>query len=103
MNLLPFATLACRHPPSRSGPGTCQAFEGPIPAMSRISAPTLHRIKALTVACVLASGLLGAAAAHALEPVQDSDTHVLPVWNTSSGRVEALLLLSPQQADGSAG
>ncbi|MEJ5206897.1 hypothetical protein [Denitratimonas sp. CY0512] len=70
--------------------------------MSCISAPALHRIKALTVACMLAGGLLGAAAAHALEPVQDSDTHVLPVWNTSSGRVEALLLLSPQQADGSA-
>lgn len=71
--------------------------------MSRNCAPVLHRLKALTAACMLASGLAGATAAHALEPLQDADTHVLPVWNTSSGRMEALLLLSPQQADGIAG
>ncbi len=51
----------------------------------------------LAVACVLA----GVGTAQAQPPAtlagHDADPQVLPVWNTRSGRVEALLLLSPDQ------
>ncbi len=61
-----------------------------------------HRLKSLrrlllAAACLLAG--LGAAQAQTTGTLtgHEADPQVLPVWNTRSGRVEALLLLSPEQ------
>lgn len=65
--------------------------------MSRIAALAMFSLKPLVVACALAVGLSSTSVAAPIEPAAESEAHVLPVWNTSSGRIEALLLLSPQQ------
>ena len=60
---------------------------------------------ALAVACLLAGGTAAAQTPQAdriwnTEAAgSEADTRVLPIWNASSGRFEALLLLSPQQGD----
>lgn len=57
----------------------------------------LHRLP-LAAACAL-MGMASAQAQTTPPPLagHDADTQVLPVWNASSGRVEAFLLLSPDQ------
>ncbi|MCX7556354.1 hypothetical protein OS187_05895 [Xanthomonadaceae bacterium JHOS43] len=65
--------------------------------MSPISVPFLKPLRRLSLvtACALACAWSVQAQPGAVLAGADTDTQVLPVWNTSSGRVEALLLLSP--------
>lgn len=51
------------------------------------------RLAKLSLSLLLACGVV--AGAHAQGPVGKRDQTVLPVWNQSSGKVEALLLLEP--------
>lgn len=60
----------------------------------------------LVVARLLVGVLAGTSLAHAQttgSPIgHQAESQVLPIWNTRSGRVEALLLLSPEQKPNSA-
>ena len=51
------------------------------------------RLAQLSLSLLLAFGVV--AGAHAQTPAGKRDQAVLPVWNQSSGKVEALLLLEP--------
>lgn len=61
---------------------------------SPLSRPKLLRHLPLAVACALACVGVAQAQPGAVLAGHDADPQVLPVWNTRSGRVEALLLLS---------
>lgn len=68
--------------------------------MSQIRARTTISLRALSLAL---AGVLAGFAVPALAQVignpsgHEADPQILPVWNTRSGKVEALLLLSPEQ------
>jgi hypothetical protein len=60
----------------------------------------MSRLLSLTLALFLALGAAGGARA---QSVPHDDKTVLPVWNSASGRVEAVLVLEPASASGTGG
>lgn len=59
----------------------------------------LRRLSAGMVGALLVTGACFAQTS-TLAPGHEADAQVLPVWNTSSGQIEALLLLSPEPEPG---
>ena len=76
----------------------------PQPALPIRSAVRLLALALLVLAAMpgVEARAQAATAATLLPPERESETRVLPVWSNSSGRVEALLLLDPDESRRSA-
>ena len=63
--------------------------------MPVVSTPMVNRLLRLPLALCLALGVAGGAYAQTGSPTPREDATVLPVWNNSNGKLEAVLLLEP--------